>query len=373
MKPNNKIMSNVVTVALAAMAPAAMAGGKVDFGNGKSVSVGGGMRTSFTSVDKAAPNGTDDSKDFQVDSVRLYVNGGLSKNIGFTFNTDASTDNNTATENEHIVVLDAIAQFSFSDMFNVWVGRHLPPSDRSNLSGPYYLNAWSFPIAQAFPAKTAGRDDGVSVWGQQDGGRFKYQFGLYEGVEGGSTGPNQKDSNLMAGRLTLNLWDPEPGYYNASTYYGAKNILAFGVVYQMQADAVGTSTSAGDFSGMSVDGLMEKKLGNGAVATFEGAFYSYEYDNKAQDMTGYFVLGSYLLPQKMGMGQWQPMARFQFVEEEALGASPKEETTKIDIGVNYIIEGHDARISFAFDDSETKVGSTTTDSSGFSVGVQLQI
>lgn len=371
MRTHKKIMSNVVTVALAAMAPAAMAGGKVDFGNGKSISVGGGLRTSFTSVDEAAPNGKDASKDFQVDSVRLYVNGSLSKNVGFTFNTDASTDNSASTDNEDIVVLDAIAQFAFSDMFNVWVGRHLPPSDRSNLSGPYYLNAWSFPIAQAFPAKTAGRDDGISVWGQQGGGMLKYQVGLYEGKEGVS---NQKDSNLMAGRLTLNLWDPEPGYYNASTYFGAKNILAFGVVYQMQADSEGTSaTVSGDFSGLSVDGLMEKKLGDGSVATVEGAFYSYEFDKQAQDKTGYFVLGSYLLAQKTGIGQFQPMARFQFVEEDALGSSPKEETTLYTLGVNYIIDGHDTRISFAYEDSETEVGSTTTDSSGFSVGVQLQI
>src|SRR5690349_24201303 len=36
----------------------------------------------------------------------------------------------------------AVAQFSFSDKFNIWAGRFLPPSDRANLYGPYYSNHW---------------------------------------------------------------------------------------------------------------------------------------------------------------------------------------------------------------------------------------
>ncbi len=39
-------------------------------------------------------------------------------------------------------------------------------------------------------------------------------------------------------RLVANLLDPEPGYYNASTYYGEKNIAAIGFSLTDQHDAV---------------------------------------------------------------------------------------------------------------------------------------
>ena len=57
-------------------------------------------------------------------------------------------------------------------LFDLWVGRQLPPSDRSNLDGPYYLNAaWSFPIVQSFGnlGISAGRDDGVAIHGDVQG------------------------------------------------------------------------------------------------------------------------------------------------------------------------------------------------------------
>jgi len=359
------VVAFAVAVGSASMLPpSAVAGGKIQIDDTKWVSAGAGIRTSFNSVENAAPRGSDRSSDFQIDSVRLYINGQIHENVSFTFNTEASTDNDGVTTAgvESVVVLDAIAEFSFSDMFNVWMGRHIPPSDRSNLSGPYYVNAWSFPIAQKYPAKISGRDDGISVWGES--GMFKYQVGFYEGAE---TASNQKDKTLLASRFTLNLWDAEPGYYNASTYYGAKDILAFGLVYQSQADSQGTATDAGDFTGISLDALFEKKMAGGVV-TAEAAYYSYDYDNFTGDTDGYFVLGSYLFGNKMGIGQWQPMVRYQSVEVD--GGS---DTDQLDVGVNYIIDGHNARITLVWEANEETIGGMSTDTDAIRLGVQLQM
>ncbi|NOY73564.1 MAG: hypothetical protein GXP14_14560 [Gammaproteobacteria bacterium] len=368
----------VTAIALAVGSSAAFAGGKINIDDTKWVSAGAGMRTSLISAEDAAPSGSDRSTDFQVESVRLYINGQIHENVSFEFNTEASTNNNGTTTDdvESLVVLDAIAKFTFSDMFNVWMGRHLPPSDRSNLSGPYYLNAWSFPIAQKYPNKIAGRDDGVSVWG--DSGMFKYQVGLYEGAErqydpnGTIETPNQKDNTLLASRFTLNLWDTEPGYYNASTYYGAKDVLAFGFVYQSQADSQGTADDAGDFTGMSLDALLEKKMAGGVV-TAEAAYYSYDYDNKSGDSDGYFVLGSYLFGNKMGIGQLQPMLRYQSVEVDGFAGGSGTDTEQLDVGINYIIDGHNARISLVYEANEVTIGSTSTDTNAIKFGVQLQM
>jgi hypothetical protein len=340
---------------------AVSAAGTIKIDDTKSISIGAGLRTSFNSDEDAAPNGSDRSKNFELDSLRLYLNGQVTKDIKLTFNTERQSDGTAR-------VLDGIAQFAFSDVFNVWAGRFLPPSDRSNLSGPYYLATWDFPLVQAYPSIFAGRDDGLAVWGQTDGGKFKYQAGAFEGRDGAGTS-NQSDNLLYAGRLTFNLWDPEPGYYNDSTYYGAKEILAFGLAVMSQSDGVGTSTNPGNFKGWNIDALMEKKLGSD-VLSLEGAFYTYDTDGKADaaqiDGRGYFVHVGYLLGQKYGKGKLQPHFRYQNLDQ----TGTTEERKRYDLGLNYILDGHNARMSFIYAKDNN---GTAKDANLVRIGLQLQI
>lgn len=92
--------------------------------------MGAGLRASFNSVEDGAPSGDDRSKDFTLDSIRLYMGGQLHSLIAFEFNTERDGGGD-------VHVLDAVAKFAFSDLFQVWAGRFLPPSDRSNLDGSY--------------------------------------------------------------------------------------------------------------------------------------------------------------------------------------------------------------------------------------------
>jgi len=187
----------------------------------KWVSLGAGLRTSFSSIEDDTASG-DNSKDFMLDSIRLYVNGQIHQYIKFTFNTERQE---TGDGSEDIRTLDAIARFEFNDYANIWAGRLLPPSDRSNLDGPYYLSTWDFPLVQAYPAIYAGRDDGVAFWGQTGGGKFKYQIGAFQGCADGAPcdigandsdpvytyDPTQCESEFKASTLTSpdgkSLWD----------------------------------------------------------------------------------------------------------------------------------------------------------------------
>jgi hypothetical protein len=366
MKINTKTLTTAITVALSALlllTPVVNAGGTIEVDDLKWISVGAGLRTSFNSVEDAAPSGTDRSKDFVLDSIRLYINAQVHENIKFEFNTERFDDG----IDDDIRVLDAVAKFSGSDIVNVWMGRFLPPSDRSNLSGPYFLNAWDFPFVQQYPADFAGRDDGIALWGQVNGGQFKYQVGAFEGLGDVAGGPNQDDNLLYAGRVVVNFWDPEPGYYNSSTYYGAKNILALGAVIMTQSDALGTAIAPGDFTGWNIDGLLERRIAGGGVVTVEAAYYDYDRDNVvgSPDSDGYFLLGSYLFPQKLGIGQLQPMVRYQELDTDTVG-----DTERWDIGLNYIIDGHNARISILYADVDAP--GSLADVDIFRLGVQLQ-
>ena len=277
-------------------------------------------------------------------------------------------------------MLDGIVKLEFNDYLNVWAGRFLPPSDRSNLSGPYFINSFDFPFVQQYPNIFAGRDDGVAYWGQVGEGRFKWQLGAFDG-----TTATDNDDLLHAGRVVLNLWDPEPGYYNSSTYYGEKDVLALGLVYQGQKDGASTATTDGDFRGWNVDLLMEKKFDFGAL-TFEGAYYDYDLDDldlladpdaASKEGIGYFILGSWLLPQTLTVGgisgHLQPLVRFQRFDPELSGADDHD---RIDVGLNFIISGHNARLSFVYSRDEDTPGlSPTADSTRnlFKLGLQFQL
>lgn len=351
----------------------AHAGGTIKIDDNRSISFGVGLRTSFNMIKDAAPDGTSRSKDFKLDDARLYMSGQLHQLIGFELNTETQTTSDPAAT-ESIRVLDAVLKFGFSDYFNIWIGRFLPPSDRSNLSGPFYLNSWNFPFVQRYPAIFAGRDDGAAIWGQFGKGFFKYQVGAFQGQGAVAGGPNQKEDLLYAGRLTLNLWDPEPGYYNSSTYYGGMNVLALGLVAMTQKSAVGTAAASGDFTGWSADLLVERKLGSAGVPTLEAAYYHYDNDGLAPEGKGYFALVSYLLPMKIGAGglngQLQPLVRYQKFENEGPATGDHDQ---IDVGVSYIISGHNARITANYFTGKDKsiAGAPTID--GFQLGLQFQL
>lgn len=332
------------------------------------VKVGAGIRTAFRSVEDSAPDTDSYSKVLSLDNARIYVHGKINDHIAATLNTDFTIDTDGGNE-QPLRILDAIGELRVCDALNIWLGRLLPPSDRSNLDGPFYLATYEFPLVSAYPAIFAGRDNGVSVWGDIEGGCFKYQVGVFEGRD---AGPNTGDNRLYAGRLTVNLLDPEPGYYTQSTYYGDKDILAVGLVGQFQNNGAGTAADGGDFTGGNIDILFEKKFAalGGGVVTLEAAYYVYDTGGVAadpaglHDSDGFLVQAAYLVPCEVGWGKFQPHVRFQDLDG----------VQRLDVGVNYVIKGHDARISLELFRTNTDNPAPGHDESAFGIvlGSQFQ-
>ena len=356
----------------------AIAGAKIKVDDTRWFSIGLGFRSSFVVTEDGAPNGQNSSSGVNFTNMRLYTAAKVHENVTLEFNTELSDGNSTASLNtdQSIRVLDAVAKFSFKG-FDLWAGRFLPPSDRSNLDGPFYLNNYDFPIVQAYPAIFAGRDNGVAIMKEYAGGKFKWSYGLFEGRTNSTnadTNPDQADNLLHAARVTYNFWDPEPGYYTTSSYYGAKDVLAVAFVYQHEADGAGTSTTAGDFTGWNVDVLMEKKLQNGGVVNLEGAYYDYDLDDKTDlSLTqgeGYLLLGSYLIPKQIGWGKVQPYVRYQhFARDNLTGDNGNR--VRVEGGFNYIIDGQNAKINVLY--YSDRNGSNADSRNTFKIGLQFQL
>jgi hypothetical protein len=317
------------------------AAAKIRLDDTRWVSIGAGLRGSVNIIENAASSGGGYSTDFAVNNARLYVNGQIFKGVLATLTTEIEEDEITAVR-----LFNGIARFEFTEVFKVWLGRLTAPSDRANLAGPFFLLNLDFPFVSAFPAVFAGQNDGLAVWGELFDKRFKYQLGAFNGVQGP---PTLDDDVLFAARLVYNFLDPELGYWDASTYYGSKKILAVGVTVQFQKDAAGTVDNPENFTGFNIDILFEYPLTPGVV-TLGGAFYNYDYGNNPlpgqTDGPAFYVQGGFLFAPKIGIGQFQPVFRVQHFHVDAPATTP--DTTHYDFGLNYIIAGFDARVMFEY-------------------------
>src|SRR5688572_15826109 len=70
--------------------PSSYAAGTIEIDETRWVSFGAGIRAGFTSRQDGAPSG-DDSNEFNVQSLRLYVNGQAHEKVKFTFNTECES------------------------------------------------------------------------------------------------------------------------------------------------------------------------------------------------------------------------------------------------------------------------------------------
>ena len=383
-----KAVGGILSIALLASAQHATAGAEFKLGDEAGVTVGFGLRTSFSTTEKGAANASSNSNDFNVDNARLFFSGHYGKVLKATINTDY----NSVTDS--LTILDAYVGFEFSDYFNIWLGRFLPPQDRANGYGPFYSLAWSYPIyASNYPMRENGRDNGAAVWGKLFNGKLVWSGGVFEGhnkYNGSGTPPitaaAATDKLAFSGRLAFHAWDPEPApaYLTGGWYGGSKDILTFGLGGYYQNDGVGPATAPGNLNIWNADVLFEKKFSAG-VPTLEGAYYRYRVGaldcgagaacapntdpvqnlNVPQaDGKAYMAGAAWLFPQKVGWGQFQPYYRYQKFSAEAGAAG---DIKAQDFGVNYLIKGPNAKIAAQY----TKTETVATDLWKFVLGVQL--
>jgi len=363
---NKTALLALIGIAASVSALDAQAGATVNIGPDQSVSVGFGMRTSYSSVEHGAPDGSH-SSDFNLDSARIYLGASLNQQIKGMFSTEWDGDK--------VRVLDAAGQFAFSPELNVWAGRLLSPSDRANMAGPYYSLGGGYwaGVASRYGYNGGifrGRDDGAVVWGNLLDGKLGYSFGAFEGHtfgigsltqnEAKAAGIKASDSLMYAGRVQYDFWDAEPGYYGTGNYLGAKDILAIGFAARGQKDGVLTPAAVGDYRSWNVDFLLEKRLAGAGAVSLEAAWYDYDTDNVVKSEQGKAWLAGvgYII------NSVQPFVRYQ-----KFSADTGIDTRQGDVGVNYILSGYNAQLAALY--SRTKV-TNAPDQSKFAVTLQLQ-
>ena len=358
---------------MASTLPSAYAGGMIKADDDKWISVGMGIRSSFNKVEDGSASGGQYSNNFGINNARIYINGGIHKYVKFEFNTECFNCNVSGGgagfgANSNVGLLDAIGKFEINELVNVWFGRMLVPTERGELNGPFYhavFDGFRTPFNQSDfsgnfgkgGAGLYGRDQGVTFFGKvhPGGTHLQYVAGLFTGLQSSATaGPNQRSSLKYAGRLTWNLLNEEknPGYYTSGTYYGtAGDILAIAVGGEYQNEGAGSLANKSRFGSVVTDLLFEKVLpNNNGVVTVNAELKRYWAQNAAAfgnadcfcmfGGTSWTMYALYLFPQEIGIGRFQPYARYTGLNSAFGGAREEYE-----IGTNYVISGHNARIS----------------------------
>jgi hypothetical protein len=364
------------------------------------MNIGFGLRGGLRMQD---PNKPQNMNEVHFDTAYTNVaearfNGDITKNVGWTANFNAYLMGSTLAPAGAVGVEDLIVRLKAADEFNIWAGRLLVPSDRSNFTGPFFMSPWNYPGfyfgGPPLGPKDGpnGRDQGVTVWGNALDAKLKYYAGAYGLDQGGPTSTQSPTANAYySARLSYSLQGSEPGYFGSSTYYGAKNVVTLGAAVQSQKDGSvdRTSGKTTDTFLFMADILAEETIAGTGTFDFEGQFYKfndgYAFGPKRADGStifapggAFYVLVSYLTPQPIGIGKLQPLVRVQSTfspadKTPAMGGAAAvsgSPWTIVDAGLAYVIKDYGARIVATYEHIDT--GNDGGQSNAIQLGVQVQ-
>lgn len=305
------------------------------------------------------PDAGDTRDDFRIRRARFRLKGTVNKHFGMFFQTDVSGND--------IIMIDAYIHLKKDNAFQAFLGQHLPPANRQNITSSGALLAidrpnivyksltWGARALQSFstatqPGTDSGlrgpaqvRDTGVTLFGYGDLGggnaHFKYHLGFYDGISAPGS-----DSERTTARIQLNFGDPEASYYSLATYLGKKNTFGIGASYDNQSD-VGNASLRTDYTYYSADIFAEKPAGSGTV-NFEAAFSDLDLNGRrpAVEGDGFYAQLGYLIDND----KWQPW--FMYEDWSSNHPTGLGSYDAFRVGVSYFIAGHNANFKIGYED-----------------------
>ena len=318
-----------------------------------------------------------DLNDFMARRFYLYLKGDITPYLSFFTHLAADRvgqeglDSPSVGLGSGIAIRDLWITLKLHEALKVQVGRMYVPLTRNyGTTSTKCMLTTDLPILQGgvrgniFYASKVGRDDSVTIWGNPLDGLLQYRFMVSEGVEN----DNNPDDNLrFAGRVALNLLEPEKNWFNMGTYLGKKKVLSLGLGCDTQNDLTLNGREDQDNLVWTADVFFDHPLGGGAI-TAEAAYidiqnctqtHNFSELAAGDDAQNWYIQSGYLLPGNIGPGRLQP-----YVKYEAVDVDDKDDTEFITAGLNYFVKGHNAKVSMDYtyvgQDSDRKDQSIAT-------------
>lgn len=368
-----------VAAAVALAVPiAAQAEAVIKINDDSKLEIGLRLQTQYvvTEKDRDGDGKFENQSDFNVRRARLRFKADVTKWMSAYIQTEFEEQNGTSPDSR---ILDAYIQLKPTKLANVYVGQNMSPAMRQEVSGSathlaldrpslaYKSLTWGGRSKFVFTNETFGdsnsrltgrvgvRDLGATLFGStslNEKVHLKYYAGIYDGVQFAGD-----DKNRYTLRAQMNFFDPEPNYYNHSTYLGKKKTVGIGASYDTQ-QAVALDQASGskvDYRLYSADAFTEFPVGPGAISA-EAGYVNLDLDgggtlarrdgtalgnaSRAQG-DGWFVQTGYYI------NKWQPWINYEEWSSDAADGRGGYKAYRV--GVNYYLDGTNANIKAGYE------------------------
>ena len=273
----------------------------------------------------------------------LYIGSGLHYWNGISRLSNQSTLNMLSLDNAR----HSWATIGTSDQF----ARHMGVYAKGKVGKLDYRVAWNSPIVNTLDAAVAPSTTQATYNGRRDLGASA--------------------SNAFAGYFNYQFWDQESNKlpYFVGTYFGAKDVFNIGagffnhnngsVILDADSSLVGENVNI-----FAVDAFLEKRLGdNGSAVTAYASYQvndygtNYQLKGTSEDIfTGnvLYAQAGYVLPDFNDNVRVQPYATFT---NKSIANNDGSANT-VGIGANFLLNGHNSKISVEYKSTGRTDGST---------------
>jgi len=303
-----------------------------------------GALAQFWADDITDPDSSSDTRNLFVRRLRLITGGQVAKGVSFFIETDAPNLGRTLTAKNitpSVIVQDAFASFGAADVLTIDAGLMFVPFSRNSVQSaatllPVDYGAYTF--APSGPTQSStGRDTGFQARGYAAGKHLEYRIGAFQGVRGDGS----HNDFRYAGRLQLDILDPEVGFFYTGTYLGKKKVIALGAAFDRQDT----------YRAYDGDAFVDLPLRVGAVTAqvdynhFDGRTFllALPEQNSAMVEAGLFVAPVRVTP----FVQW--------ANRDLTGTTVSDER-RTSVGAAYWWSGHNASVKAAY----TRIAPVTT-------------
>ena len=356
-----------------------LAGMKMKISDDTQIDLGFRVQSQFIATNDNSGGDGESEEYFQVRRARFRLGGSVTEYVKFFMQTDVG--NKDSGVGQDMRVIDAMVNVHYKNVANFIMGEWMAPAgrqittssgglmaiDRPNITN--YNLTWGLNgkvgfntgpnFAQgdlAIGNDVAVRDLGITFFNStsfSDTLHGKFYAGVYDGID------NTKDNLRFTARAQMNFFDPEPGYFNLSTYLGKKKTVGIGASYDYQKDfAFDDNKGWVDYNWVEVDGFVDYPLGPGAL-TAELAYQNLDLDNaqalhasptsgtaqNAKETSGdglYGQIGYYLEDYKV-----QPWFGFDYWKTDA--STDIGSFSSYRFGATYFFKGHNANIKAGYE------------------------
>jgi hypothetical protein len=246
---------------------------KLELGNGTSIRFGLLWQAQYEARGNSANSGV--THNLYLRRFALQIGGTVLHDFEYFFDSDfadlfkAPTGDASLKNGPGFQTKDAFVTYkAIGDQLKIDGGLFLPPGSHNSLQGGGSLYAWDFFLntyrhstVYGSTANPYGRDVGVQARGLLFDGALEYRAGVFQGRRETPTDTKAASRNpfRVAGRVQLNLLDPETGFFYGGTYLGTKKIFSLGASADFQYDDSGSYRTFGG------DAFLDLPAGPGAV------------------------------------------------------------------------------------------------------------